>query len=194
MSKTARKIRAIVIMLSIGLMIGMFVGCQNSSQDEIDTANYIKELVVMNTKLNESNRILKTKLGIAKALLGSRSSLPSIFMEASFIAGIDPYDLLAIGWKESNNNHYWPSGKIKRGRSGEVGIMQIMKFHMKDYGNIFDQRINIIASAKILKGYIQRLGYRTGIGAYNGGPGRPNLVYANIILWKSNQFKKGERQ
>lgn len=196
--RRSEKIEFVILILVVIFALGFFrysIAESKKEEPQKNTDNeYIAGIVEMNTRLNETNKILYKKLGIAKALLGSRSSLPSDFMEASMLTGVDPYDLVAIGWKESSNNHYWPPGRVKRGRSGEIGLMQIMPTHAKNHGNLFNLRENIIAGAIILKGYIGRFGRDAGIGAYNGGPGRPNLRYSNTIRWKSEQFKSGERQ
>lgn len=67
--------------------------------------------------------------------------------------------------------------------AGAQGLMQVMPLHGLD--NPFNPRVNIMAGARILASYIERMGsLRLGLAAYNAGPTgyRNGLGYADAVL------------
>lgn len=66
-----------------------------------------------------------------------------------------------------------------------VGPMQLTSPGYQDLadarGGCWKPEVNIRVGAEILKGHIEALGLRPGIGAYNGGRGNPNLTYADSV-------------
>ncbi len=78
--------------------------------------------------------------------------------EAALATGVAPEVIWAVAFTESKGFHMHPDGRVKRGGSGEVGIMQIKPFWSKalkkTYGvelDLYNVTDNIMAGALILK-------------------------------------------
>ena len=71
--------------------------------------------------------------------------------------GADPTMLWSVAFTESHGRHWSSPGMVKRGGSGEIGMMQVMPFWSrsleKKYGvalDLFDLEDNVLAGAYIL--------------------------------------------
>ena len=77
--------------------------------------------------------------------------------DAAYRTGADPTMLWSVAFTESHGRHWSSPGKVKRGGSGEIGMMQVMPFWSrsleKKYGvavDLFDLEDNVLAGAYIL--------------------------------------------
>ncbi|MCB1217256.1 transglycosylase SLT domain-containing protein [bacterium] len=73
------------------------------------------------------------------------------------LTGADPVMLWSVARTESHGRHWKSPGKVKRGGSGEIGMMQVMPFWarslQKKYGfelDLYDLEDNVIAGAIVL--------------------------------------------
>lgn len=72
------------------------------------------------------------------------------------------------------------------GKANGVGWTQLTSFDLVDAANkeggVWEVRNQCRIGFRVLHGHIERMGERTGIGAYNGGEGNPQLDYADSVL------------
>jgi hypothetical protein len=72
------------------------------------------------------------------------------------------------------------------GKANGVGWTQLTSFEYVDAANkeggVWEVRNQCRVGFRVLHGHIERMGERTGIGAYNGGEGNPQLGYADSVL------------
>ena len=97
----------------------------------------------------------------AQAALGESSSysvevIDAVY-EAASATGLSPELIWAVAYTESHGVHTTAAGRVKRGSSGEIGVMQVMPFWhralKKKYGvdlDLYDVKDNIMAGAIIL--------------------------------------------
>ena len=80
------------------------------------------------------------------------------------------------------------------GKANGVGWTQLTSFGYVDAANkeggVWDVRNQCRVGFRVLRGHMDKLGERTGIGAYNGGEGNPQLGYADSVLGLKKVWEK----
>lgn len=78
----------------------------------------------------------------------------------------------------------------KGGGANGVGLGQITFWtYVRDHPGLWKPKVQIYLATSILADYVHRLGELTGIGAYNGGEGNPNLAYASEVLGRAEKWR-----
>jgi soluble lytic murein transglycosylase-like protein len=101
-----------------------------------------------------------------------QQNLAQMIVDEANAQGV-PVDLaLAIARRESNTCHWHTDGSVKIGRSGEVGVFQVMPSTARDF-NLYDVAQNIQAGIGYLAALYQQFGdWTLASEAYNWGPSK----------------------
>jgi soluble lytic murein transglycosylase-like protein len=97
-----------------------------------------------------------------------------LITDAANAYGVDPAIAVAVALHESGGNQYRNDGSLVRGRSGEIGIFQLMPATALALGvkHPEDAAQNIDGGVRYLAAMYQRYGdWKLALAAYNAGPG-----------------------
>jgi soluble lytic murein transglycosylase-like protein len=99
-------------------------------------------------------------------------NLASMIAAAAQDAGVPVQIALAVAQRESGMCHWWASGQVMIGSSGEVGVMQVMPATAPG-ADLYDVAQNIRAGVGYLAQLYRQFGsWDLAAAAYNWGPAR----------------------
>jgi hypothetical protein len=76
------------------------------------------------------------------------------------------------------------------GGANGVGLGQITFWtYIRDHIGLWKPRVEVFLATSILADLVHRLGEERGTGAYNGGEGNPNYVYAREVLERAHKWR-----
>lgn len=76
------------------------------------------------------------------------------------------------------------------GGANGVGLGQVTYWtYIRDHIGLWKPRVEVFLATSILADLVHRLGEERGAGAYNGGEGNPNYVYAREVLDKAQAWR-----
>ncbi len=76
------------------------------------------------------------------------------------------------------------------GGANGVGLGQITFWtYIRDHIGLWKPRVEVFLATSILADLVHRLGEVRGIGAYNGGEGNPNFVYAREVAARAEKWR-----
>ena len=97
--------------------------------------------------------------------------VPLVIAEANR-QGVDQAIALAVARRETGVCHWWKNGRVKIGKDGEVGVMQVMP-STAPRADIYDAYENIRAGVGYLAEMYRQFGsWPLAVAAYNWGPGK----------------------
>lgn len=102
--------------------------------------------------------------------MSCRTNLVPLIVAAAARQGVPADVALSVAEYESGKCHWMADGAVKRGRDGEVGLMQVMPSTGQGY-NLYDVKENIAAGVGYLRAMYDRFGsWPLAVAAYNWGP------------------------
>lgn len=76
------------------------------------------------------------------------------------------------------------------GGANGVGLGQVTYWtYIRDHIGLWKPRVEVFLATSILADLVHRLGEVRGIGAYNGGEGNPNYVYAREVAARADEWR-----
>lgn len=135
-------------------------------------------------------------IALAARKYGIRYALAfAMFEQESNFKPIYGHDLggLNPGLRVTRENYLRFRAEVIRragGGSNGVGLGQVTWWtYIKARVGLWKPRVQIYLATEILANLVHDLGEERGVGAYNGGPGNPNMAYASEVLARARNIR-----